>query len=143
MAIFWRVLHLLIGRYGNHPMGQLLVALTMVFLNEQGTPPTMTDVCDATGLPKASVSRYITWQINEGLVTEEIDPHDRRRRFLLQTAKGKREWKWQIKQMESLFSTISSEADAARTEGFQDTAEMLMAKMIELTENAPPRLKRH
>jgi len=142
MGIFWRVLHLLIGRYGNHPMGQLLTALTMVFLNEQGTPPTMTDLCDATGLPKASVSRYVTWQIKHGLVTEEIDPHDRRRRFLLQTAKGKAEWNWQMKQMENVFSIILDEAEAARAEGFSDSAESLMEKMIQLTANSPIRLKR-
>ena len=137
MAIFWRTLHLLIGRYGNNPMGQLLVALTMVFLNERGIPPTMTDLCEATGLPKASVSRYVTAQINEGLVTEEIDPNDRRRRFLLQTAKGKKEWNWQITQLEKIYTTISVEENAARTEGFRDSAESLMEKMIELTENGP------
>ena len=135
MAVFWRTLHLLIGRYGNNPMGQLLVALTMVFLNESGTPPSMTDLCEATGLPKASVSRYITAQINEGLVTEEIDPNDRRRRFLLQTAKGKKEWHWQIAQLGEIYRTISLEDNAARTEGFRDSAEALMEKMIELTEN--------
>ena len=137
MAIFWRTLHLLIARYGNHPMGQLLVTLTMIFLNEDDTPPTMTDLCDATGLPKASVSRYVTSQIKQGLVAEEIDPQDRRRRYLRQTAKGKREWIWQVEHMAELFSVIAAENEAARNEGFSDTGESLMAKMIELTENAP------
>ena len=118
-------------------MGQLLVTLTMVFLNEEDTPPTMTDLCDATGLPKASVSRYVTSQINHGFVSEEIDPQDRRRRYLRQTAKGKREWIWQVENMAELFSVIAAENEAARNEGFQDTAESMMAKMIELTENAP------
>lgn len=63
MAIFWRILHLLTARYGNHPMGQLLVALTMVFLNERGMPPTLTDLCEATGLPKGKSEWH--WQINE------------------------------------------------------------------------------
>jgi len=142
MAIFWRILHLLIARYGNHPMGQLLVALTMIFLNERGMPPTLTDLCDATGLPKASVSRYVSWQVKEGLVTEEIDPHDRRRRFLLQTAKGRREWRWQMKQMELLFADIAAEAEAVQAGAPWHTAEELMEKMIDMTENAPPRLRR-
>jgi DNA-binding MarR family transcriptional regulator len=141
MAIFWRTLHLLIGRYGNNPMGELLVALTIVFLNESGVPPTMTDLCEATGLPKSSVSRYVTAQINEGFITEEIDPNDRRRRFLLQTAKGKKEWLWQMTQLEKMHKTISLEDNAARTEGFRDSAESLMEKMIELTENRPPEYK--
>ena len=89
MAIFWRILHLLTARYGNYPMGQLLVALTMVFLNERGMPPTLTDLCKATGLPKASVSRYVSWQLSQGLAKETVDPKDRRRRLLVQTRKGK------------------------------------------------------
>jgi DNA-binding MarR family transcriptional regulator len=142
MGIFWRILHLLIARYGNHPMGQLLVALTMTFLNERGMPPTLTDLCDATGLPKASVSRYVTWQIKHGFVAEQIDPNDRRRRYLKQTPKGKREWHWQMQQMEKLFSEIRAEAEAARVEGWADTAESLLEKMIDMTANAPERLKR-
>jgi len=141
MAIFWRILHLLISRYGNNPMGQLLVALTMVFLNERGMPPSLTDLCEATGLPKASVSRYVTAQIKNGLVTEEIDPNDRRRRYLKQTEKGKREWSWQIEQIEKLFAVIADESVAARNEGFRDTAESLMEKMISLSENAPSTYK--
>lgn len=141
MGIFWRVLHLLIARYGNHPMGQLLVALTMVFLNERGMPPTLTELCEATGLPKASVSRYVTWQIKEGLCTEEIDPHDRRRRYLKQTAKGRREWLWQQKQLEKMFTEIAAEAERARVEGWSDTAESLMEKMIKMTEEPLPRFK--
>ena len=141
MAIFWRILHLMIGRYGNHPMGQLLTALTMIFLNEQGTPPTMTDLCEATGLPKASVSRYVTWQIKEGLATEEIDPNDRRRRYLLQTAKGKHEWDWQIRHLEEIFSALRVEAEAASKKGVYESAESLMAKMIDMSENPPPAFK--
>ena len=80
MALFWRILHLMLSRYGSHPMGQLLVALTMVFLNERGMPPTLTDLCRATGLPKSSVSRYVAWQIDQGLAKETVDPNDRRKR---------------------------------------------------------------
>ena len=89
MALFWRILHLLTARYGNHPMGQLLVALTMVFMNERGTPPTMTEICAATGLPKSSVSRYVSWQIEQGLAREEVDPNDRRRRRLPDRRNGR------------------------------------------------------
>lgn len=141
MAIFWHILHMLIRRYGNNPMGQLLTALTMVFLDERGMPPSMTDLCAATGLPKASVSRYVTTQIREGLVVEEIDPNDRRRRYLRQTAKGKKEWHWQLAQMDRLFANISGQAEAARSEGFSDTAESLMKKMTDLSQTAPETYK--
>ncbi len=138
MAIFWHILHLLIARYGNHPMGQLLVALTAVFLSERGMPPTLTDLCDATGLPKASVSRYVSWQVKSGMASEAIDPTDRRRHFLLQTAKGKCEWRWQMEHIQKLFDVIADEAKEI-SQGFPvDTAADVMEKMMNATRNAPP-----
>ena len=142
MAIFWRILHLLIARYGNQPMGQLLVALTLIFLNQRGAPPTLADLGEATGLSKTSISRYVSWQLSEGLVTEEIDPSDRRRRFLLQTAKGKREWRWQMNQMRKLFDDIQTQAETMGNDAPMDTAADIMEKMINATQNAPPRLRR-
>ena len=137
MSIFWRILHLMTARYGNHPMGQLLVALTMVFLNERGMPPTLTDLCEATGLPKGSVSRYVSWQLDEGLVRESVDPADRRRRLLVQTRKGKSEWRWQIKQLEKLFGEVGELDRKMRVEGDERDAEDILELMKELTRNAP------
>jgi DNA-binding MarR family transcriptional regulator len=141
MSIFWRILHLLTSRYGNHPMGQLLVALTMVFLNERGMPPTLTDLCDATGLPKASVSRYVSWQLSEGLVKESVDPNDRRRRLLVQTRKGKAEWRWQTKQLEKLFGEVGELDAKLRVEGDGRDAVEILRLMTELTNNAPKRIR--
>jgi len=141
MSIFWHILHLLTARYGNQPMGQLLVALTMVFLNERGMPPTLTDLCDATGLPKASVSRYISWQIHESMVEERIDPDDMRRRFLVQTDKGKDEWRWQIDALDSLFSRIGRLDAKLQTEGDMRDAEEILRLMKEVTANAPARIR--
>lgn len=133
MAVFWRILHLLTARYGNHPMGQLLVALTMVFLNQRGQPPTMTELCRATGLPKASVSRYVSWQIRNGLVEEVIDCDDRRQRRLVQTPKGHEEQVWQEQALAELFGEIEGLGNELET---RDAA-TLLKRMIELTENAP------
>ena len=141
MAIFWRILRMLIARYGNHPMGHLLVALTMVFLNERDMAPTLTDICEATGLPKASVSRYVSWQIKEGLATEDIDPLDRRRRYLRQTERGRREWQWQMKQIEKMFDIIADEQKHYRDIGTFESADDLMDKMIRLSETAPPKFE--
>ena len=135
MAIFWRILHLLTARYGNYPMGQMLVALTMVFLNERGKPPTMTELCRATGLPKASVSRYVSWQIEHGFAEEQVDPDDRRRRRLVQTQKGREERVWQSRAMKRLFAEIDSLGPKLRSRD----AEELLSRMIELTQNAPER----
>ncbi len=136
MALFWRILHLLTARYGNHPMGQLLVALTMVFMNERGTPPTMTEICAATGLPKSSVSRYVSWQIEQGLAREEVDPNDRRRRRLVQTPKGKAEWRWQVKQIGQLFDEISELDNSFRLSSDRPGAEDLLERLIEINRQA-------
>jgi DNA-binding MarR family transcriptional regulator len=142
MVIFWRILQMLISRYGNHPTGQLLVALTMILLNERGMPPTLSQICAATGLPKASVSRYVSWQIKEGLVVEKIDADDRRRRYLEQTAKGRREWQWQMKQIDKLFTEVTAGAEVVLRRGVADTAAEVLETMAELTNNAPPRIPR-
>ena len=141
MVVFWRILHLLIMRYGNQPMGQLLVALTMIFLNERGMPPTLSQICEATGLPKASVSRYVSWQIKHGLVVEKIDPDDRRRRYLKQTTKGKQEWQWQQEQIDHLFSEVTAGAEAVRERGVLDSGAEVLEIMTRLTEKGPPQLR--
>ena len=137
MGIFWRVLHLITSRYGNYPMGQTLVALTMVFLNERGMPPTLTDLCEATGLPKASVSRYVSWQLREGLCEEHVDPEDRRRRLLVQTKKGQAEWDWQLRELGKVFSDVAEmHYDLGNSEANMSAASLL-ALMKELTKTAP------
>lgn len=106
MVIFWRMLHLFTARYGSIPLGQLLVGLTTITLNELGRPPTVGELCAATGLPKSSISRYIAAQMELGVVTEEIDPQDRRRRKLMPTDEGRTERQWQIQQMRKILQEI-------------------------------------
>jgi DNA-binding MarR family transcriptional regulator len=137
MGIFWRILHLITSRYGNYPMGQTLVALTMVFLNERGMPPTLTDLCEATGLPKASVSRYVSWQLREGLCEEHLDPKDRRRRLLVQTNKGQEEWDWQLRELGKVFNEVAGmHVDLAESHTGM-SAGNLLDLMKELTKMAP------
>ena len=141
MGIFWRILHLITSRYGNYPMGQTLVAMTMVFLNERGLPPTLTDLCEATGLPKASVSRYVSWQLREGLCKEQVDPADRRRRLLVQTPKGKAEWDWQLGELNRIFDEVEQMHDPDCPQKAM-SAEQLLELMKSLTQEAPHRLER-
>ena len=133
MAIFWRILHLTIGQYGNHPTGQLLVALTMAFLHDRGARPTLTDLCKATGLPKATVSRYVSWQLRHGLAEEVIDPDDRRRRVLLRTKKGAEAWKWQGQQMKKLFDRVIEVNEGFRRELDDMKAEAMFEAMKRVT----------
>lgn len=106
MVIFWRIIHLYMSRYGSIPLGQMLVELTTTVLNELGRPPTVTDLCEATGLPKSSISRYISAQMKAGMVAEVIDPNDRRRRKLVLTDKGINERRWQVKQVRKIIDGV-------------------------------------
>jgi DNA-binding MarR family transcriptional regulator len=108
MVIFWRIIHMYMSRYGSIPLGQMLVELTTVVLNELGRPPTVTDLCEATGLPKSSISRYISSQMTQGMVAEVIDPNDRRRRKLVLTDKGKDERRWQVKHVRKLLEEVKA-----------------------------------
>ena len=101
-VIFWRIMHLYMARYGSVPIGQMLVELTTEVLNELGRPPTVTDLCEATGLPKSSISRYVSTQMKRGMVQEIIDPGDRRRRKLVLTDKGLEERRWQVKNIRKI-----------------------------------------
>ncbi len=105
MVIFWRIMHLYMSRYGSIPLGQMLVELTTVVLNELGRPPTVTDLCEATGLPKSSISRYISAQMAANMVAEVIDPNDRRRRKLVLTEKGQDERRWQVKAVRKIMES--------------------------------------
>lgn len=106
MIIFWRIMHSYMSRYGSIPLGQMLVDLTTIVLNEIGRPPTVTDLCEATGLPKSSISRYISAQMKADMVAEIIDPQDRRRRKLVLTEKGINERRWQVKQVRKILDGV-------------------------------------
>ena len=75
-------------------------------LNELGHAPTVTELCEATGLPKSSISRYIAAQMEQGVIHETIDPSDRRRRMLTQTDAGRAERQWQIRQMREILENV-------------------------------------
>jgi DNA-binding MarR family transcriptional regulator len=101
-VILWRILQLFLSRYGSIPLGPLLVSMTTVVLNELGRAPTVTELCEATGLPKSSISRYISTAMEQDMVTETIDTEDRRRRMLGQTEAGKNERRWQVRQIRKI-----------------------------------------
>jgi len=106
-VIIWRVLQLFLARYGSIPLGQLLVSMTTVVLNELGRAPTVTELCEATGLPKSSISRYISTAMEQDMVSETIDSEDRRRRMLGQTEAGKEERRWQLRQIRKILESAA------------------------------------
>ena len=127
-------MHLTTVVWGNHPSGQLLVALTMAFLHNRGMNPTVSDLCKATGLPKATVSRYVSWQLSKNLAKEIIDPHDRRRRTLHRTEQGQKSWDWQVKKVSEMFSQIAEESGRFHRSGSKFDPSDLLTVMKRITE---------
>jgi DNA-binding MarR family transcriptional regulator len=125
-VIMWRVLQMFLSRYGSAPLGQLLVSMTTIVLNELGRAPTVTELCEATGLPKSSISRYISAQMEKGLIDESIDPQDRRRRMLRITEKGKADRRSQIQQLRKIMEDVC-EWDQARAAGELESEDELEA----------------
>lgn len=143
-VIIWRVLQLYLARYGSIPLGEMLVSMTTIVLNELGVAPTVTDLCEATGLPKSSISRYISAAMQQELVSETIDTKDRRRRMLTLTETGKNERRWQVRQIRRILEDVA-EWDRARAAGELDARAELDA-MKQVAGNPPeefrPRGKR-
>ena len=142
MVIFWRIIHMYMARYGSIPLGQMLVELTTIVLNELGRAPTVTDLCDATGLPKSSISRYISAQMAQGLVSEIIDAQDRRRRKLVLTDKGKSERRWQIKQIRKILEDVKLSDDKLVATGGTPSPDDEFARMKKINANPPENVGR-
>jgi|GEM_PF-3340049 len=98
-ACFWRLLEIMVSRYGSFPTGHLLTVVTLVLLDRAGYHPTVGELADITHLPKSTVSRYVAIDMNSGYLEEVIDPQDRRRRRLHPTEKSREEQKWQMERV--------------------------------------------
>ncbi|MGI9330633.1 MAG: MarR family transcriptional regulator [Gammaproteobacteria bacterium] len=141
-VIIWRVLQLFLARYGSIPLGQLLVSMTTVVLNELGRAPTVTELCDATGLPKSSISRYISAAMEQDMVSETIDSEDRRRRMLGQTENGKNERRWQVREIRKILEETADWDRQRETAGGALDPEAELAAMIQVSANPPESVAR-
>lgn len=137
LVVFWRVMHLYLYRYGSIPLGQMLVELTTIVLNELGRPPTVTDLCETTGLPKSSISRYISAQMSQRMIEELIDPKDRRRRKLVLTDKGRNERAWQIEEVRKIFEAVRDWDRARAKRGGGDDPDVELELMKRVNQDPP------
>ena len=142
LVIFWRVMHMYMHRYGSIPLGQMLVEMTTIVLNELGRPPTVTDLCETTGLPKSSISRYISAQMNQRMIEELIDPNDRRRRKLVLTDKGRAERSWQIREIRKVFESVCQWDKALAKNGGVVDPDVELESMKRINEEPPERIGR-
>ena len=76
------------GYKGIYSVKELRV-MHMVFRSwRHGQPCTVTQIANETGISKTTVSRAVTTLMTNGLLKEQPDPEDGRRRHLLPTEKG-------------------------------------------------------
>ena len=141
LVAFWKIMHMFMARYGSVPLGQMLVDLTTVVLNELGRPPTVTDLCEATGLPKSSISRYVSAQMAQDMITEVIDSDDRRRRKLVLTEKGRGEREWQIHEIREILEQVKLWDTQPSDTGTIDP-EFAFERMKQSNANAPESIGR-
>ena len=133
IATLWRLLHMMVTQHGSHPTGQILIAFTISVLHEIGYSPTLGELCKVTGLPKSTVSRFISWQISHGYTDETIDPNDRRRRYLGPTAKGKAEMRRLVDEVDQLFGDVRNMTEDLSSERSMPDPEKVLMRMEELT----------
>lgn len=84
----WRALNYCLRLFGNIPLGQHFVHVTLMAVHARGWHPTVRELAAITGLTRPSVSRHLSALIAAGLVRNEVDSQDRRRRLLKPTRRG-------------------------------------------------------
>jgi DNA-binding MarR family transcriptional regulator len=141
LASCWRILHMMTSSYGSHPTGQIVIALTLAILHRTGYLPTVNEIAAATGIPKSNVSRYITWQLEKGLIEETIDPSNRRLRRLRQTEKGRVEMEWLDSQLGNVWHEISGMTERMKKQQAKADPKKILERMTELTRISERRLK--
>jgi DNA-binding MarR family transcriptional regulator len=78
-------------QFRGRPIAEVLASWTNILLIHQGLNPTIGDIARASGLPRATVSRYVSNTIKNGWAEERVNPDNRRRRELHLTEAGAKE----------------------------------------------------
>jgi DNA-binding MarR family transcriptional regulator len=91
LAYQWRALNFCLTLFGNIPLGQHFVHITLMTVHARGWHPTVLELTAITGLARPSVSRHVSALLGAGLIEEEVDGSDRRRKLLKPTPLGGRQ----------------------------------------------------
>jgi len=121
-TLFWRFVEMVVHRYGSSPTGSLLTVLTISLLDQVDYHPTIGELAEITRLPKSTVSRYVSTEMNAGYLEEIIDPDDRRRRRLHTTKKAKRERVWvtgQLAEIANMSSKVFRNGEGSENPGLE------------------------
>jgi DNA-binding MarR family transcriptional regulator len=127
----WAMISYHAHRFGGRPIAEMLVSWTMIMLADRGVAPTIGELATATGMPRATVSRYVNHQIEVGWIEERVDATNRRRRELLQTELGAQELEHMMNYFHGLFQDMMA---ANSVDGGLSAGDDLLEKMHALTE---------
>ena len=87
-AAFWRLMDMTVHRYGSHPTGQLYIVLTIMMLDRVDYYPTVGELAEIVRLPKSTVSRYVSTEMQAGFIEERIDAVLRHKREIFESVLG-------------------------------------------------------
>ena len=105
-GLLWAVLNFHAHSFSGRPIAEMLVSWTTILLMDRGFAPTIGDIATATGLPRPTVSRYVSHQIEQGWAEERVNPDNRRRRELFLTETGAHELEFILGYFHDLFGEI-------------------------------------
>ncbi len=107
-----------------------LRVMHMVFRSwRQGQPCTVTQIANETGISKTTVSRAVTTLMTNGLLKEQPDPEDGRRRHLLPTDLGN-------ENLDNVNAWLALWADRLREIVGREEASIIAPEPLADTENA-------
>lgn len=110
-SLVWGWLHFANKRFNPMSSGQMLTTLTIIMLHDLGYEPTVSDLTKLTGMPKSSVSRYVSCEMKRGFIEEYVDPSDRRQRRLKATAIAAPALKDRCEMISELFAYCEQKAN--------------------------------
>jgi DNA-binding MarR family transcriptional regulator len=120
----WLVFAYHAHHFSRRPIGEALASWTTILLIENGHDPTIGDIARASGLPRATVSRYVQHQLHSGWLEECVNLNDRRRRELQLTPAG-------LQMLEQIVDSFHELFHEVRGRGWVDGEAASGAEMLE------------
>ncbi|MFW2405021.1 MAG: MarR family winged helix-turn-helix transcriptional regulator [Gammaproteobacteria bacterium] len=102
----WIMVNFHASRYRGRPIAEVLASWTNVLLIHKGFNPTIGDIAKASGLPRPTVSRYVSNTIRQGWAEERVNSKNRRRRELHLTAAGERELEFIVQFFHEMYQEL-------------------------------------
>lgn len=126
-------------QFRGRPIAEVLASWTNILLLHKGLNPTIGDLAKASGLPRATISRYVSSTIQNGWAEELVNPRNRRRRELHLTEAGAKELEAIVEFFHAEFrELIASQPNDGETESGDD----YLDRLAEMSERISERLSR-